>query len=86
MILRYVDIVETSRRIKELCTEKGFSANEIRKYFRLQSVQSVYSWWSVKSKNIPGLDHLLQLSDLLGCTMEDLLVLKEVEIQEEEPS
>ena len=83
MILRYVDIVETSRRIKELCTEKGFSANEIRKYLHLQSVQSVYSWWSVKSKNIPGLDHLLQLSDLLGCTMEDLLVTRDVELSEE---
>ena len=86
MILRYVDIIETSRRIKELCVEKGFSAADIQKNMHLQSVQSVYSWWSVKSKNIPGLDHMLQLSDLLGCTMEDMLVLKEVEIQEEEPS
>ncbi len=86
MILRFVDIIETSRRLKELCTEKGYGASEIQKHLRLQSVQSVYSWWSVKSKNIPGLDHLLQLSDLMGCTMEDMLVLKEVEIQEEEPS
>lgn len=86
MILRFVDIIETSRHIKKLCTEKGYGASEIQKHLRLQSVQSVYSWWSVKSKNIPGLDHLLQLSDLLGCTMEDMLVLKEVEIQEEEPS
>ena len=86
MILRFVDIIETSRRIKELCVEKGFSANDIQKYFHLQSVQSVYSWWSPKSKNLPGLDHLVQLSDLLGCTMEDMLVLKEVEIQVEEPS
>jgi len=86
MILRYVDIVETSRHLKELCTEKGFSASEIQKRLHLQSVQSVYSWWSPKSKNLPGLDHLVQLSDLLGCTMEDMLVLKEVEIQEEEPS
>ena len=86
MILRFVDIVETSRRIKELCVDKELSAADIQKNMQLQSVQSVYSWWSVKSKNIPGLDHLLQLSDLLGCTMEDMLVLKEVEIQEEEPS
>ena len=84
MILRYVDIVETSRHLKELCTEKGFSANEIQKHLHLQSVQSVYSWWSVKSKNLPGVDHLIQLSDLLGCTLEELLVLKEVEIIEEQ--
>ena len=83
MILRYVDIIETSRRIKELCTEKGFSANDIQKRLHLQSVQSVYSWWSPKSKNIPGLDHLIQLSDLLGCTMEDLLVTREIELPEE---
>ena len=83
MILRFVDIVETSRRIKELCADKELSAADIQKNMPLQSVQSVYSWWSVKSKNIPGLDHLIQLSDLLGCTMEDLLVTREIEIQEE---
>ena len=76
MVIRFVDIVETSRHIKKLCTEKGYGASEIQKHLRLQSVQSVYSWWSVKSKNIPGLDHLLQLSDLLGCSLEELLVLK----------
>ena len=84
MILRYVDIIGTSRRIKELCVDKELSAANIQKNMHLQSVQSVYSWWSVKSKNIPGLDHLVQLSDLLGCTMEELLVLKEVEITEEQ--
>ncbi len=83
MILRFVDIVETSRHIKKLCTEKGFSANDIQKHLHLQSVQSVYAWWSSKSKNLPCLDHMLQLSDMLGCTMEELLVFKEVELSEE---
>lgn len=83
MLLRYVDIIYTSHRIKELCVAKGYSASDIQKHLHLQSVQSVYSWWSPKSKNLPGLDHLVQLSDLLGCTLEDLLVLKAVEMPED---
>ena len=84
MILRVVDIVETSRRLKTLCVAKGHSAGDIQKRLKLQSVQSVYAWWSSQSKNLPGIDHLVQLSDLLGCSLEELLVLKEVEMQEEE--
>ncbi len=83
MRLKVIDIAETSRRIRECVTERGLKASDIQKLLHLQSIQAIYSWYSPKSKSLPSLEHLLQLADILNCTMEDLLVTRDVELSEE---
>ena len=83
MRIKVIDIVETSRRIRDRVAAKNLKASDIQKRLHLQSIQGIYAWYSTKSKSLPSLEHLLQLADLLGCTMEDLLVTREVEIPEE---
>ena len=83
MRLKVIDIAETSRRIRDRVAAKNLKASDIQKRLHLQSIQGIYAWYSTKSKSLPSLEHLLQLADILNCTMEDLLVTREVEIPEE---
>ena len=83
MRLKVIDIAETSLRIRERVAAKNLKATDIQKLLHLQSIQGIYSWYSPKSKSLPSLEHLLQLADILNCTMEDLLVTREVELPEE---
>ena len=83
MRLKMIDIAETSRRIRDQVAAKNLKASDIQKLLHLQSIQGIYAWYSPKSKSLPSLEHLLQLADILNCTMEDLLVTREVELPEE---
>lgn len=83
MRLRVIDIAETSRRIKDRVADRNIKAADIQKMLHLQSIQGIYAWYSPKSKSLPSLEHLLQLADLLECSMEDLLVTREIELPEE---
>ncbi len=83
MRLKVIDIADTSRRIRDQVAAKNLKASDIQKLLHLQSIQGIYAWYSPKSKSLPSLEHLLQLADILNCTMEDLLVTREVELPEE---
>ena len=83
MRLRVIDIAETSRRIKDRVADRNIKAADIQKMLHLQSIQGIYAWYSPKSQSLPSLEHLLQLADLLECSMEDLLVTREIELPEE---
>ena len=81
---RIIDIPATSINIRELITERGYTMSDIRRMLNLLTVQAVYNWCSPKSKTLPDIQHMLQLADILRCTIEDMLVLKEVDLPDEE--
>lgn len=71
-----IDVAATCRNLKELIEEQKYTPMEIQHVLGLNSVQSVYKWYSRNNRTIPSLDNLVMLSELLGCTLEDILVLK----------
>ncbi len=81
MILRVIDHDATSLKIKEMILKKGYSIREIQKMLCLESVQSVYAWISVNRRSIPDIEHFIQLSDILGCTILDMIVTRDVEVK-----
>ena len=67
-----IDKEETGRKIKKYMSLRGFTVKEVRKYLSLGSVQSVYHW--LDGQNMPSLDNLYALSELLQVQMDLLVV------------
>ena len=79
---RIIDIPATSIHIRELIIARGYTMSDVRRLLNLLTVQAVYNWCSPKNKTLPDLQHMMQLADILECAIEELLVTKEVDLQE----
>ncbi len=60
--------------------ERGLTPKEIQKALQLDSIQAVYKWISPHYKTMPSLDSLVQLAYLMNFNLEDILVLREIEL------
>ena len=70
-----IDVKETGRNIKRLMEEGGVTPSNIQLWCGFTTVQPIYHW--MNGRNLPSVDNLLILSAVLGCSMEDILVLEE---------
>ncbi len=68
----------TRLNIKKMMEERNLTPKDVQKALQLDSVQAVYKWLNPRVKAMPSLDSLVQLANLFGCTIEDILVLYEV--------
>ncbi len=71
-----LDIENTGRNIKDICREQGVSVEDIACTLGL-SCQTIYSWFN--SSKMPTVDHLIELADLLDCTVDELLIRRSFE-------
>lgn len=71
-----IDAEETSKRIKKLCMDNGYTVEDVKKALGLASSQSVYKWFSEKNASLPTIDHLVMLAKMLECSLDDLIVVK----------
>lgn len=62
----------TGENLRRLREEKHFSAEDVRRYMGLASVQSVYSW--ERGENFPAADNLLALAELYEVSPTRMLV------------
>ena len=69
---RAIDAVATGLRIRELCKMKQLTVSEIQKALGLTDDRSVYYWY--QGRYLPSLDNLYLLAQILGCTIDDILV------------
>ena len=74
-----VDVEKTSKHLKEVFKEKGFTARAVAEELHLESVQTVYAWLSATKKTLPSLDNLVMLSELLKVTLDELIVRRSIE-------
>lgn len=82
MSLPVIDVVASCMNLKRLCGEKGITAKDLRRALRLESVQACYKWFA--GKNLPSIDNLYIIAQLLGVKIEDIIVTKDVDIGIEE--
>ena len=66
-----IDLYETGQNIKNLILLKGLTVKDVQDYLELGTPQSIYHWFD--GRNLPTLDNLYALSELLRVPM-DLLV------------
>ena len=83
MSIRVIDTEATCRNIKDILEERRITPKEVQRALQLDSVQAVYKWISPRIKTMPSLDSLVQLANYLNCRIEDILVMKEVNVDKE---
>ena len=74
-----VDIPATSRLLRHMRLEHGYTVMELAELLGLESRTAVYSWENESLKNIPSLDNLDFLARLYGVGVEDLYVMRPVD-------
>ena len=66
-----IDMVRTGQNIKRIMQFKGLTVKDVQEFLELSTPQSIYHWFD--GRNLPTLDNLYALSELLRVPM-DLLV------------
>lgn len=66
-----IDVEKFGNRLKKLCAQKQITANDLKDFLNLGSVQAVYLW--MEGKRLPSLDNLYALSRYLEVPVDTLL-------------
>lgn len=66
----------TGLLIKQRCVESGLTPKYISEVLGV-TLTVPYLWFTGKA--VPQIEHLVALKNMLNCTIEDLLVIEEVE-------
>lgn len=78
MRIAVIDMEATCKNLKRICTEKGYGISRLQHELGLESRQAIYKWFSGKS--IPGIDNLILISELLGITLDELIIRKYIDL------
>lgn len=70
-----IDMIETGKIINAYIRSNGYTREKIAKELGI-SCNSVYKW--LNGGSIPSIDHLVTLSKLFECTIDDLIAIKEI--------
>lgn len=68
-----INMPQTGRHIRALMAERGLNPTKVAKLMGLE-VQTPYKW--IWGKNLPKVEHLVMLSDILEVPMEEVLVIE----------
>lgn len=72
---RVIDLVKTGRNIERLLVECGFTARDVQKRLSFTERRSVYFW--IQGKNLPSIDNLFMLAEMLRVSINDILIPKD---------
>ena len=59
--------------------QRGVTPRQLQLIMEFPYVQTIYNWFA--GKNMPTLDNLVVLAQLLDVTMDDLIVTRSVEVE-----
>ena len=74
-----LDLEATGAKIKTIMKQRGITPRQLQSILDFPYVQTVYNWFS--GKNMPTLDNLVVLAQVLGVTMDDIVVTRMVEME-----
>lgn len=78
-----IDPVATGKNIVRLRRKRGLSVRDLQKWFGFEEPQAIYKWQ--QGRSLPSVDNLYALCALLDVPMEQLLVARREEQDNEEP-
>lgn len=70
-----IDVAATAENICRLMKAKRISVGQLQMAFGFQSATNIYAWR--QGRFIPNADHLVALAHILGCKVDDILIVKE---------
>lgn len=74
--MKQVSMKATGLNIKQMCIAKGLTPKDLSEKFNV-TLTTPYLWFN--GEMLPRTDTLMNLCELLGCKVEDILVMEEVE-------
>lgn len=74
-----LDLDATGAKIKSLLNNRGISPRKLQSILNFPYVQTIYNWFS--GKNMPTLDNLVVLAQVLGVRMDDIIVTRTVDVE-----
>ncbi len=74
-----LDLEATGAKIKTIMKLKGVTPRQLQLIMNFPFVQTIYNWFA--GKNMPTLDNLVVLAQILGVTMDDIVVTRMVEME-----
>lgn len=77
-----LDVDATGAKIKSLMKQRGITPRQLQIILNFPYVQTVYNWFS--GKNMPTIDNLIVLAQVLGVTVDEIIVTKTVDIEIED--
>lgn len=66
-----IDVAKTGANIKRLCAERGVKVSDLVYGIHI-SAPAIYKW--LNGESIPSLDNMIQLADLLGVTIDEIVI------------
>ena len=73
-----LDLEATGTKIKTLMKQRGITPRQLQILLDFPYVQTIYNWFN--AKNLPTLDNLVVLAQILGVTMDEIVVTKMIEV------
>lgn len=74
-----LDLAATGIKIKTVMKQKGVTPRQLQIILDFPYVQTVYNWFA--GKNMPTIDNLVVLAQILGVQVDDLIVTKTIEVE-----
>ena len=73
-----LDLDATGAKIKTLMKQRGITPRQMQLILNFPYVQTVYNWFA--GKNMPTIDNLVVLAQVLEVAMDDIIVTRMVEV------
>ena len=73
-----LDLAGTGAKIKTLMQQRGISVRQLQTILDFPYVQTIYNWF--QGKNMPSIDNLVVLSQILGVSMDDIVVTTTIDV------
>ena len=73
-----LDLEATGAKIKTLMKQRGITPRQLQILLDFPYVQTIYNWFA--AKNMPTLDNLVVLAQILDVTMDEIVVTKMIEV------
>ena len=74
-----LDLEATGAKIKTLMKQRGITPRQLQMLLDFPYFQTVYNWYD--GKNMPTIDNLVVLAQVLGVTMDDIVVTRMVNVE-----
>ena len=74
-----LDLEATGTKIKTPMKQRGITPRQLQVLLDFPYVQTVYNWY--QGKNMPTIDNLVVLAQVLGVTMDDIVVTRMISVE-----
>ena len=72
---RVIDLVKTGKNIERLLSERGLTARDVQRRLGFAERRPVYFW--IQGKNLPSIDNLFMLAEMLQVSIDEILIAKD---------